>query len=70
VPTTLEKPWAGMSWADVVERRAEIVHLNTEPYAPKPPADPGNISPWGCRYCDWTQCERNPRHDADQEIPL
>ncbi len=47
-------------WREAIEDRAmEIIQL-TDPSAPLPPAEPGELAPWGCRYCDYRQCERNP----------
>jgi hypothetical protein len=62
--------WAGYTWRQIIEERAQEVLATTGPDAETPPANPGELSPWGCRYCDWHQCERNPRYDPAGEIPL
>ena len=28
-----------------------------------PPAEPDALAPWGCAYCDWRMCERNPNYE-------
>lgn len=65
----LASQWHGASWRSIIEERAREVHELTADTQRIPPADPGELSPWGCKYCDWAQCERNPKHDPDGGIP-
>lgn len=46
----------------LIEKRAAEVLARTEPTKPEPRAEPGELAPWGCKYCNWTMCERNPDH--------
>jgi len=57
--------WHGLSWADIVELRAQEVVERTGPDAEIPDADPGDFSPWGCAYCPMTQCVKNPLHGKE-----
>jgi hypothetical protein len=58
--------WYGATWRSIVEDRAKDVLTKTSPLRlGKPAPEPGEISPWLCQYCDWTQCERNPKHDPE-----
>lgn len=69
-PFSASTEWYGLSWEEIVLARVAQIHARTGPYAETPPpADPGELSPWKCRYCDWLHCERNPAYDADAEIP-
>lgn len=47
----------------LIERRAAEVLARTAPTAPEPPAQPNDLAPWGCKYCEWAICERNPGHE-------
>jgi Holliday junction resolvase len=53
------------AWERTIELRAAQVLERTDASAPLPPADPGPFAPWGCKYCDYAQCERNPKHDPN-----
>ena len=46
----------------IIGRRAAEVHARTGPGMAIPEADPGDLAPWGCSYCSWTQCPRNPQY--------
>jgi hypothetical protein len=48
----------------LIEERALEILEDTVPGAPIPPADPGELAPWGCSYCDWQMCSRNPKYTA------
>jgi len=50
------------AWRPVIERRAAEIHARTFAGAPIPPAVPDALAPWGCAYCDWRMCERNPNY--------
>lgn len=70
LPFGAKSEWYRMDWADIIKARAAQVHARTGPTAGIPDAVPGELSPWGCKYCDWHQCERNPSYEPDGEIPL
>ncbi len=55
-------------YRDLIERRAAEVLSQTHPDAPMPPMEPGELAPWGCRYCDWRRCARNPKWDGTHEV--
>ncbi len=55
-------------YRDLIERRAAEVRAQTHPDAPMPPMEPGELAPWGCRYCDWRRCARNPKWDGTHEV--
>jgi hypothetical protein len=57
--------WAGLTYREIVYLRVDDVVARTASNAPLPPAEPGDLSPWGCKYCDWTQCARNPNATAE-----
>jgi len=54
-------------YRDLIERRAAEVIEATAPGAPMPPMEPGELAPWGCRYCSWVRCARNPKWDGTRE---
>ena len=51
------------AWRATIDRRAAEIHERTAPGAPMPPAEPDALAPWGCAYCDWRMCERNPNYE-------
>jgi hypothetical protein len=54
--------WEGCTWRDIVERRmAQVRERTSSDVAPSP--NPGELSKWGCKYCDWAQCPENPKFD-------
>ena len=54
--------WYATTWGEIIKSRCVEVKVMTDPKAPIPIAEPGELSPWGCKYCDWHQCQRNPLH--------
>ena len=57
-------------WRERIVARADEIHARTAKGAPMPPAEPGDLAPWGCKYCDFRMCERNPNHIAFLEAAL
>jgi CRISPR/Cas system-associated exonuclease Cas4 (RecB family) len=48
----------------IIEKRAAEVVAQTAKGAPIPPADPGELAAWGCKYCSYVQCPSNPKYVA------
>jgi hypothetical protein len=48
----------------IIRKRAAEVVAQTALGAPIPPADPGELAAWGCKYCSYVQCPSNPKHVA------
>jgi predicted RecB family nuclease len=61
-------PVKPQAYRGMIERRAAEIIATTGIGAPMPPADPGPLAPWGCTYCPHVQCERNPKHDAADDL--
>lgn len=55
-------------WRAIIERRAAEVLERTHPDAPIPPMEPSELAKWGCSYCDWRRCARNPKWDGTREL--
>jgi hypothetical protein len=61
----VEYHFKAAKYAPTIVRRAKEVIERTAPGAEMPAAEPDELAPWGCSYCTWRQCERNPKHDAE-----
>ena len=70
VETTYEIDPEG--YRTIIEKRAAAVVSQTGKGAPIPPADPGELAAWGCRYCAAVQCPSHPNHEPaldDEVVP-
>ncbi len=55
-------------WRAIIEQRAAEVLERTHPDAPIPPMEPSELAKWGCSYCEWRRCARNPKWDGTREL--
>ncbi len=56
------------AWRATIARRATEIHDRTAPGEQIPPAVPDPLAPWGCQYCDFRMCEKNPKFVPQAEV--
>ncbi len=65
--TETEYHFKAAPYASTIVRRAKEIIERTGPGAEIPAAEPSELAPWGCQYCAWRMCERNPKYDGSSE---